>query len=67
MLESRLLKPTEAAEYLGLSVPTVYSKASRRQLPFVKIGRALRFRRSDLEKIVRAGLRPALNDPAPRG
>ena len=57
----RLLKPAEAAQYLGLTVPTIYSKASRRQLPTVKVGRALRFRRGDLEKIVKAGLRPALH------
>jgi excisionase family DNA binding protein len=56
----RLLKPAEAAEYLGLTVPTIYTKASRRQLPTVKVGRSLRFRRADLEKIVKAGLRPAL-------
>ncbi len=56
----RLLKPAEAAEYLGLSVPTVYTKASRRQLPTVKVGRSLRFRRADLDKIIKAGLRPAL-------
>lgn len=55
-----LLKPAEAAAYLGFTVSTVYSKASRRQLPTVKVGRALRFRLSDLERIVKAGLRPAL-------
>ena len=68
MLESRLLKPEEAAEFLGLSLATIYSKASRRQLPTVKVGRSLRFRRGDLERIVKAGLRPALEPlAAPRG
>ena len=56
----RRLKPAEAAEYLGLTLPTIYTKASRRQLPTVKVGRSLRFCRADLEKIVKAGLRPAL-------
>ena len=56
----RLLKPAEAAEYLGLTLPTIYTKASRRQLPTVKVGRSLRFRRADLDKIIKAGLRPAL-------
>ena len=55
-----LLKPADAAEYLGLTLATIYTKASRRQLPTVKVGRSLRFRRSDLERIVKAGLRPAL-------
>jgi len=56
----RLLKLADAAEYLGFSLATIYTKASRRQLPTVKVGRSLRFRRADLEKLVKAGLRPAL-------
>ena len=39
----RLLTPREAAEYLGLKVDTVYKKARLRELPSVKVGRALRF------------------------
>lgn len=57
---SRLLRPAEAATYLGLTLSTIYTKASKRQLPCVKVGRALRFRLTDLEKLVKAGLRPAL-------
>ncbi|MCH7978405.1 MAG: helix-turn-helix domain-containing protein [Acidobacteria bacterium] len=39
----RLLTPRETAEYLGLKVDTVYKKARLRELPSVKVGRALRF------------------------
>ena len=39
----RLLNAKEAAKYLGLSVDTVYKKARVRELPSVKVGRALRF------------------------
>jgi excisionase family DNA binding protein len=39
----RLLTPKEAAAYLGLKVGTVYKKARLRELPLVKVGRALRF------------------------
>src|SRR5262249_17410777 len=39
----RLLKVEEAARYLGLEVDTVYKKARLRELPSVKVGRALRF------------------------
>ena len=39
----RLLTVVEAAEYLGLAVNTVYKKARLRELPSVKVGRALRF------------------------
>jgi excisionase family DNA binding protein len=56
----RLLKIAEAAEYLGTTQKTLYSKASRREIPTVKIGRSLRFRLGDLEQLVKVGLRPAL-------
>jgi excisionase family DNA binding protein len=39
----RLLTAKEAARYLGLKVDTVYKKARLRELPSVKVGRALRF------------------------
>jgi excisionase family DNA binding protein len=39
----RLLNVGEAAQYLGLEVDTVYRKARLRELPSVKVGRALRF------------------------
>jgi excisionase family DNA binding protein len=39
----RLLTPEEAAAYLSLKVDTVYKKARLRELPSVKVGRALRF------------------------
>jgi excisionase family DNA binding protein len=46
----RLLKPEEAAEYLGLQVDTVYKKSRLRELPSVKVGRSLRF---DIEALKR--------------
>lgn len=39
----RLLTPGEAAAYLGLKLDTIYKKARLRELPSVKVGRALRF------------------------
>jgi excisionase family DNA binding protein len=39
----RLLHVREAARYLGLEVDTIYKKARLRELPSVKVGRALRF------------------------
>jgi excisionase family DNA binding protein len=39
----RLLNAREAAEYLGIAVDTVYRMARLRELPSVKVGRALRF------------------------
>ena len=39
----RLLNVEEAAQYLGLEVDTIYKKSRLRELPSVKVGRALRF------------------------
>ena len=48
----RLLTPREAAAYLGLQVDTIYKKARLRELPSVKVGRALRFDVVALERYV---------------
>ncbi len=56
----RLLNPQQAADLLGVSVATLYSWASRRRIPSVKVSACLRFRESDLRNLIRAGLRPAV-------
>jgi excisionase family DNA binding protein len=48
----RLLDAREAAEYLGLEVGTIYKKSRLRELPSVKVGRALRFDKSALDRYV---------------
>jgi len=48
----RLVNVREAAGYLGLEVDTVYKKARLRELPCVKVGRALRFDVQALERFV---------------
>jgi excisionase family DNA binding protein len=48
----RLLNAKEAARYLGFEVDTVYKKARLRELPSVKVGRALRFDVQALERYV---------------
>jgi excisionase family DNA binding protein len=48
----RLLNVKEAAQYLGLDVDTVYRKARLREVPSVKVGRALRFDVQALERFV---------------
>jgi excisionase family DNA binding protein len=47
-----LLNVGEAAGYLGLKVDTVYKKARLRELPFVKVGRALRFDKQALDRLI---------------
>jgi len=48
----RLLNVKEAAQYLGLQADTVYKKARLRELPSVKVGRALRFDVKALSRFV---------------
>lgn len=49
-IEDRLLTPEEAATYLGYKPGTIYNKANRGEIPHVKLGRALRFRLSELDR-----------------
>ncbi len=48
----RLLNVREAAQYLDLEVDTVYKKARLREIPCVKVGRALRFDLEALERFI---------------
>ena len=48
----RLLKVEKAARFLGLKVDTVYKKARLREVPSVKVRRALRFDIKALERFV---------------
>jgi len=41
----RLLSIDETSEYLGLAPTTLYKMVNRRQIPYVKVGRLLRFDR----------------------
>ena len=51
-IAKRLLNVEKAAQYLGLQADTVYTKARLRELPSVKVGRALRFDVKALERFV---------------
>ena len=48
----RLLNIREAAQFLDLKVDTVYKKARLREVPCVKVGRALRFDVKALERFI---------------
>jgi excisionase family DNA binding protein len=61
LVPDRLLKVDEAAAMLGLKPATLYQWAYRRRIPVVKLmGHALRFRESDLQKLIAEGTRRAL-------
>ena len=52
-----LMNVHEASEYLNLSVPTIYSKVNRQELPFMKKGKKLYFSREELSQYVKSGKR----------
>jgi excisionase family DNA binding protein len=56
----RLLGVREAATMLGLKPSTLYQWAYERRIPVVKLGRALRFRRSVVQKVISDSERPAI-------
>jgi excisionase family DNA binding protein len=46
--QEKLINVQEAAQILCVSVSTLYGWVWQRRIPFIKIGRALRFRPTDL-------------------
>ena len=51
----RLLTVQEAAEFLNLTVPTIYSKVSRNELPVMKRSKRLYFSSIDLMEYLKEG------------
>jgi excisionase family DNA binding protein len=55
----RLLTVRQAADYLGTTTATLYTKVWRREVPFIKLGRSVRFDVVDLDEMIeQAKVRP---------
>ena len=52
---SPLMSRREACEYLGVSFPTLHAMMNSGALRYEKVGRATRFHRSDVEKVLKGG------------
>ena len=52
--ESGLITVQDAAKFLAVSTSTLYGWVYQRRIPFVKVGRALRFEPVELQKFVQA-------------
>lgn len=59
----RLLDVRAAAAYLAVSVSTLYGWVWQRRIPFVKVGRALRFDLADLESFIVANKTSTRRNP----
>ncbi len=49
-MNTDVMTVSEVAEYLRVNPQTVYRRAKAGQLPAVRIGRAIRFRKSELDE-----------------
>ena len=57
-----IINVSQAAAFLHLSVATLYTKVSCREVPFSKRGKRLYFRRSELEEWVRQGRKETVSE-----
>lgn len=60
-----LMNIQQAAEYLGLSVGTMYQWRSQHKVPYIKVGHKVKFKKGQLdqwlaERTVQVGLPPNL-------
>jgi excisionase family DNA binding protein len=56
-----LLTCLQVARILGLRPATIRAWTSRRKIPSIRVGsRSVRYRVADIQKVITAGLRPAL-------
>ncbi len=53
-MAEKLMGIKDISEMLGVSVSTLYKWVSEKKIPFVKIGRLVKFRQSDIEKYLDA-------------
>lgn len=53
--QSDLLVIKDAAKFLNLSVPTLYGKVRRREIPHMKQGKRLYFSRKELTDYIKSG------------
>jgi len=61
-----LLTIKEAAEFLSLSVPTLYTKVSRKEIPVNKRGKRLYFSTVELSEWVRSGRKKTTEEIYPQ-
>lgn len=57
---TRLLTVDEVARLTGWRPATIPQKVWRRDLPYVKLGRSVRFKESEISKIIEGSATPAL-------
>jgi len=61
MKTDQLLTPTQVAKHLGISIETlnVWRATNRYPLAYVKVGRLVRYRESDVQSFIESRLKTA--------
>jgi len=49
-MDQRYLSPKELSQYLGVSLQTVYEWTSQKKIPYVKLGRLVKFDIKEIDK-----------------
>jgi excisionase family DNA binding protein len=62
-MTERLMTAAEVADFLGVSLDTVWDWHEAGELPSFKIGRAVRFRREEIDLWVESKRTPGANTP----
>lgn len=58
----QLLTIQQASEFLSLSVPTIYSKVSKNELPYMKRSKRLYFSRTELLDYLKQGRKKSISE-----
>lgn len=58
----KLLTVSEVAEYLAVARQTIYNMVSERKIPFIKLGKAVRFDMKDVNALIEKGKVEAVNE-----
>ncbi|MFA6236759.1 MAG: helix-turn-helix domain-containing protein [Bacteriovorax sp.] len=61
-MEESLLTIQEASKILSMKISTLRAATFKRKIPFIKIGRLVRFRPKDLEEFIKSNSKPVKND-----
>lgn len=58
-VKTEMMTPDQAAEYLGMKKQTLatWRSLGRYDLPYVKVGRSIKYRKSDLDEFIESRLK----------
>ena len=51
--EQRYLSPQELSHYLGIAIQTVYEWTSQKKIPYIKLGRLVKFDQQEIDEWVK--------------